>query len=107
MAAGLTANGLFLKFNRDDEREADMVGLQILRRAGWDARGMVELFELLNRESRRAQTRYRPFFSSHPSPQDRVGRLRAVARPGGTRDTQRFRVVKTKLLQMRAPRMSR
>ena len=53
MAAGFIANGVFLKFSRDDEREADRVGLQILTRAGWDGRGMVELFEMLRRESTR------------------------------------------------------
>lgn len=106
MAAGLTANSLFLKFSRDDEREADRVGLQILRRAGWDGRGMVELFELLGRESRRRPGSVETFFSSHPSPQDRIGRLRAQARPGGTRNSQRFHAVKAKLLRMRAPRAS-
>src|SRR3954468_7170124 len=43
-AAGMMANSMFLKFSRDDEIEADRVGLQILTSAGWDARGMVELF---------------------------------------------------------------
>src|SRR4051794_30372893 len=52
-AAGAMANTAFLKFSRDDEREADRVGLQILTRAGWDARGMVELFEILRREQKR------------------------------------------------------
>ena len=53
IAAGFLANGVFLKFSRDDEREADRVGLDIMRRAGWDGRGMVELFEILRRESAR------------------------------------------------------
>jgi predicted Zn-dependent protease len=106
MAATFATDGLFLKFSRDAEREADQVGLQILRRGGWDARGMVELFELLQREARRNPNSVDAFFSSHPSPQDRISRLRAQTGPGGTRDSQRFRAVKAKLQRMRAPRAS-
>src|SRR5688572_16230362 len=106
MAAGFLANGVFLKFSRDDEREADQVGLQMMRRAGWDPRGMVELFEILQRESRSNPGSVAVFFSSHPSPQDRISRLQAdVARsPGGTRDSAQFKTIKARLLRMPAPR---
>jgi len=76
IAAGFLANGVFLKFSRDDEREADRVGLDIMRRAGWDGRGMVELFDILRRESARDPGSVEVFFSSHPSPQDRMAQLR-------------------------------
>ena len=106
MAAGFLANGMFMKFSRDDEREADQVGLQMLRRAGWDGRGMVELFEILQRESKSDPGKVAVFFSSHPSPQDRIARLQAdVARsPGGARDSAQFRSIKARLLRMPAPR---
>ncbi len=104
VAAGLLANGVFLKFSRDDEREADEVGLQILRRAGWDARGMIELFEILRKEQSRDPGSVEVFFSSHPSPQDRIARLRAqVAKShGGRRDSGQFQSIKTRLLKMPA-----
>ena len=104
MAAGFLTNGIFLKFSRDDEREADQVGLQLVRRAGWDGRGMVELFEILQREAKRTPGSVELFFSSHPSPQDRISRLRAGLRPGGTRDTKQFQAIKARLLQMAPPR---
>jgi predicted Zn-dependent protease len=104
MAAGFLTNGIFLKFSRDDEREADQVGLQLLRRAGWDGRGMVELFEILQREAKRNPGSVELFFSSHPSPQDRISRLRAGLRPGGTRDTKQFQAIKARLLKMAPPR---
>jgi predicted Zn-dependent protease len=108
MAAGLIANGAFLKFSRDDEREADRIGLQMLTRAGWDGRGMLELFEILRRESNRDPVAVEAFFSSHPAPKDRQAALQAAIKrsKGGRRDTAQFQRVKARLLKMRAsPRM--
>jgi predicted Zn-dependent protease len=98
-AAGLLANSMFMKFSRDDELEADRAGLQMLVRAGWDGRGMVELFEILRRESRRDPLQVETFFSSHPAPADRIAALKSrVARAGsGRRDSQEFRTVKARL----------
>jgi len=99
IAAGFLANGIFLKFSRDDEREADRVGLDLMTRAGWDGRGMVELFEILRREQQRDPGRVATFFSTHPSPQDRIERLRAAAadRRGGRRDSPAFHAMKARL----------
>ncbi len=105
-AGAMMANGVFLKFSRDDERDADEVGLAILTRAGWDARGMIELFETLRRESARDPGAVELFFSTHPSPQDRIARLTAAAarlrrsasaaRPP-VRDSAAFRAVKARV----------
>jgi predicted Zn-dependent protease len=107
IAAGFLANGLFLKFSRDDEREADRAGLQMMTRAGWDPRGMVELFEILRREAKRDPGAVEVFFSSHPSPQDRIAELRAeVARhPGGRRDSQGFKDIKARLHRLPPPKV--
>lgn len=106
LAAGFLANGLFLKFSRDDEREADRVGLQMLTRAGWDGRGMVELFEMLRHEQKRDPGRVEMFFSTHPSPQDRSVRLQSdVAKQrGGRRDSPQFQSVKARLIRMPPPK---
>jgi predicted Zn-dependent protease len=104
MAAGFLTNGIFLKFSRDDEREADQVGMQILRRAGWDGRGMVELFQILQREQQRNPSSVETFFSSHPSPQDRLGRLQGQVGSGGTRDSRQFQAIKSRLMRMPPPR---
>jgi predicted Zn-dependent protease len=101
-AAGLGTNLWFLKFNRDDEAEADRVGLQILRRGGWDGRGLIEMFEILKREQGRNPGAVDTFLSSHPAPQDRLNALRtSVARAhGGTRNTATFQAIRTKLRKM-------
>jgi beta-barrel assembly-enhancing protease len=106
VAAEFLASSVFLKFSRDDERNADRVGLRLLTRAGWDGRGMVELFEILRREAGRNPGSVEAFFSSHPSPQDRIAELRAAvaSRRGGVRDTRQFQLIKARLLKMPAPR---
>lgn len=106
MAAGLGANVWLLKFSREDESDADRVGLQMLARAGWDARGMVELFDLLAKESNRNPSAVEAFFSSHPAPRDRAAALQAevARRNGGRRDSAEFQRVKARLLKMPPPR---
>jgi beta-barrel assembly-enhancing protease len=105
-AAGLFTNGIFLKFSRDDEREADRIGLEIMTRAGWDGRGMVELLEILRREANRDPAAVELFLSTHPSPQERIARLQAevARRPRGVRDTKAFRAIKARVMKMAPPK---
>ena len=109
IAGALVTNGVFLKFSRDDEREADRVGVQIMRKAGWDPRGMIELFEVLRREQKRDPGAVDVFFSTHPSPQDRIAQLTAAIarRPGGMRDSAQFRAIKLRLARMAPARPMR
>jgi predicted Zn-dependent protease len=101
-AAGVLANSMFMKFSRDDEREADRVGLQMLVRAGWDGRGVIELFEVLRREGRRNPRLVETFFSSHPAPGDRIAALQSQVRqwPGGRRDSPEFQRIKARVTKM-------
>src|SRR3954465_13004067 len=105
-AAGAMTSSMFLKFSRDDEREADRVGLQILTRAGWDGRGMVELFDVLRREQKRDPTAVETFLSTHPSPQERIEQLQAEVRrhPGGRRDSAEFQRARNVSLALPAAR---
>ena len=67
---------------------------------------MIELFDVLRRESNRDPGAVDVFFSTHPSPQDRIAQLTAAtARShGGIRDTAEFRAVKARVLRLPAPR---
>jgi predicted Zn-dependent protease len=99
VAAGFLASGAFLKFNRDEEREADRVGLALMSRAGWDGRGMAEMFEILRKEAGRNPSSVEAFFSSHPSPQERITDVTAAmsAHRTGRRDSREFQVIKARL----------
>ena len=103
-AAGAMTSTMFLKFSRDDEQEADRIGLQILTRAGWDARGMVELFDVLRREQKRDPGAVETFFSTHPSPQERIEQLQVEVRrhSGGRRDSGAFQDAKRRSLALPA-----
>jgi predicted Zn-dependent protease len=74
--ARLLANGYLMKFTRDDEREADRVGVEIVRRAGWDPHGMLEFMERLRQRAGGDPPSVAAFLSTHPSPAERIGRLR-------------------------------
>ena len=61
--------------SREHEREADRVGMQILARAGYDARAMPRFFERLSRQMSLHQSRdaYLPsFVMSHPFTAERL-----------------------------------
>lgn len=45
LVASTVAQGSLLKYSRDSEREADHVGLEYVRHAGWDPRGMLRFFD--------------------------------------------------------------
>jgi Zn-dependent protease with chaperone function len=67
--------GLFQRFSREQEREADRLGAKNAYDAGYDPRGMVSFFERLAglRESR--PNLFERFFASHPSPEERVDNI--------------------------------
>ena len=102
IAARFAAGGAFLKFSRDDEREADRVGAEIMHRAGWDARGMVEFMRVLDEQAQRNPNAVEVFFSTHPPPQNRVELLQEITPRlrGGRRDSAEFRSVKARLRRM-------
>ncbi|MDR2365473.1 MAG: M48 family metallopeptidase [Zoogloeaceae bacterium] len=70
-----TGNMLNLKFSRDDENEADLVGLDLAARAGYDPRAGISLWEKMDaaRESPFSLT----WISTHPSNSDRIKNIEA------------------------------
>lgn len=71
-ATGGVANLTMLKFSRDDEIEADLVGLDIVARAGYDPRAGVALWqkmELLNKGGTPQ------WLSTHPAGKNRIAEM--------------------------------
>jgi predicted Zn-dependent protease len=81
--AGTTASEVILApYNRDQEREADRVGQDIMAAAGWDPAGLSTFLHTLGRgEELSADGRRRPsLLDSHPSTPERVATTAARAR---------------------------
>ncbi len=97
VAARFLAGGYMLKFSRDDEREADRVGAQIMRRAGWDNRGMLEFMQVLREKQGRDPSAVEVFMSTHPAPAGRISDLRSTVRAGGRRDSPTFHRIRKRL----------
>jgi Zn-dependent protease with chaperone function len=76
---GLGLNALFLKYSRSAEEQADIVGAQIMARAGYDPNDMARFFDLLRQEAGRDPSKVERFFSDHPAPTDRAARVRREA----------------------------
>jgi predicted Zn-dependent protease len=78
---------LFLKFGRDDENEADTLGLRYSRRLGYDAVEGAEAFRMLDQLSAQSEAGRVPgWLSTHPNPGDRYRRLVVAAREQGAGD---------------------
>jgi hypothetical protein len=76
---GFGLNALFLKYSRDAETQADVLGAQMMARAGYDPLEMATFFDLLRQQARHEPGRLEQFFSSHPAPADRAARIRREA----------------------------
>ena len=76
VVGGLGLNAVFLKYSRDAETQADIVGAQIMAQAGYDPMGMVSLFELLQSQGGGGSIE---FLSDHPAPENRAARIRQEA----------------------------
>ena len=73
---------LFLKFSRDDESQADELGVRYAATAGYDPRELSGFFETIDRlTSGGGRERLPTWLSTHPAPQNRVGRVMELSEP--------------------------
>ena len=68
---------LYLKFSRDNERQADELGLRYMRRGNYDPREMPGVFVMLDRQGKAAGSagRLPEWLATHPSPANRVATI--------------------------------
>ena len=72
--AHLAGSLVNMKHGRDDEIESDTLGLRLMRDAGYDPRAMVTVMQKLEKAS--GGSRQPEFASTHPSPANRIARIR-------------------------------
>ena len=102
------ANSVLLKYSRDAETQADLMGTQILYDSGYDPRAMAQFFDKLAKEHKGSAIE--EFFSNHPIPENRVEKVNAEIRKIGPeprnprRDTRAFQNTKRTLLGMPVPK---
>jgi predicted Zn-dependent protease len=62
----------FLKFSRDEEREADYLGVQYMYKAGYDPNSFVSFFEKVETDEKKEPGTIPKVFSTHPPTPDRI-----------------------------------
>jgi predicted Zn-dependent protease len=109
--AGLGLLGLFMKFSRGAEEEADKLGVQYMWAAGYDPTAMATMFEKLEAKNKKKPGFIAKAFSTHPAPPDRRASALALAARFPEHDeyvisTSEFQRVKGKLLRLSNARAS-
>ena len=89
-----------MKYSREYERQADIIGVQIMARAGYDPRDLAHMFETIQRQGGSGGPEW---LSSHPNPGNRTqyinqeaSQLRIASRPNDSG----FQQTKSRLTQL-------
>lgn len=91
-----------LKYSRKYETQADILGAQIMARAGYDPRDLARMFQTIQAQGGGSSGGW---FSSHPSPTDRFQKINQEAAmlrvsPGSGNDSRSFQQVQARLRGM-------
>lgn len=99
--AGQGVGVYFLKFSREYETEADILGARIMAQAGYDPRDLANMFKTIEQQSGGGGG---GFMSDHPAPADRYARINQEAQylrvNNPVRDTRDFERVQARLRGM-------
>jgi Zn-dependent protease with chaperone function len=97
---------ILLRYSRDFEKQADLLGAQIMARAGYDPRALAHMFETIEKESRSGGGGGPQWMSSHPNPGNRTVYINkeaealSIARAADDRD---FAPIKTAFASLPTP----
>ena len=70
-----------MRFGRQDELEADALGVRLMKEAGYDTRGMHDLLVTLEKLNQGGNAP--EFFSTHPNPENRLARVDDLIKTNG------------------------
>jgi predicted Zn-dependent protease len=109
--AGIGLLGMFMKFSRSAEEEADKLGVQYMYAAGYDPGAMATMFEKLEAKNKKKPGFIARAFSTHPAPPDRRASSLALAARFPEQEeyvisTSEFQRVKNRLLRLSNARAS-
>jgi Zn-dependent protease with chaperone function len=88
---------LLLRYSRDYEKQADLLGAQIMARAGYDPRALARMFETIEKETANSGGTGPQWMSSHPNPGNRTQYITAEAaqlKIATAPDTSQFEPIK-------------
>jgi hypothetical protein len=100
LGSQIGATAWMTKYSREYESQADILGAQILARAGYDPRQMANMFKTIESQGGGGGPEW---LSSHPNPGNRYNAINAEAanlRVQGNGETGEFRTVKSRLTGM-------
>jgi predicted Zn-dependent protease len=75
-AATIVAGGLLAVHNREEEREADYLGLHALAKAGFNRQGMVTMFQKIQNVGEKDRSLLNSLFADHPDVDERIENTR-------------------------------
>ena len=109
--AGIGLLGIFMKFSRGAEEEADKLGVQYMYAAGYDPGAMATMFEKLEAKNKKKPGFIARAFASHPAPPDRRASAQALAARFPEHEeyvisSSEFQKVKNRLLRLSNARAS-
>jgi predicted Zn-dependent protease len=109
--AGIGLLGIFMKFSRGAEEEADKLGVQYMYAAGYDPGAMATMFEKLEAKNKKKPGFIARAFSTHPAPPDRRASALALAARFPEHEeyvisSSEFQRVKARLLRLSNARAS-
>jgi predicted Zn-dependent protease len=109
--AGIGLLGIFMKFSRGAEEEADKLGVQYMYAAGYDPGAMATMFEKLEAKNKKKPGFVARAFATHPAPPDRRASALALAARFPEQEeyvisSSEFQRVKDRLLRLSNARAS-
>ena len=93
-----------LKYSRDYEKQADLLGAQMMARAGYDPRDLARMFETIGRQSKGTPPQW---LSSHPNPGNRsqyIAQEAALLTIAAAADASGFATAKARFEALPPPR---
>jgi predicted Zn-dependent protease len=69
---------MFLKFSRDDESQADQLGIRYSSRANYDSREMIHVMQMLDRIETQSGGKLPEWLATHPAPANRIEHINAI-----------------------------